>query len=109
MVMTSSAIAPKSTIFASRLGMTNKYAHDYACEDEYFEREMTLLEAKETHLPLPDTFRHKQLPMDEFMPPHWNDVRFNFRPENIDRRCYIHDNLAIYYNMKDDYMHGVGF
>ena len=80
MLMSSSGLAPKSTIFASRLGMTNKYAHDYACEDEFFEREMTLLEAKETHLPLPDTFRHKALPMDEYMPPHWNDVRFNFIP-----------------------------
>jgi len=109
MLMSSSGLAPKSTIFASRLGMTNKYAHDYACEDEFFEREMTLLDAKEATLPLPDTFRHKALPMDEYMPPHWNDVRFNFIPENIDRRCYIHDNLAIYYNMKDDYMHGVGY
>ena len=45
--------------------MTNKYAHDYACEDEYFEREMTLLDAKLVSLPLPENFRHKQLPIDE--------------------------------------------
>ena len=107
--MPNSCIVPKATVFSQRLGMTNKYAHDYACEDEFFEREMTLLDAKTTHLPLPDTFRHKSLPMDDYMPPHWNDVRFNFLPQNIDRRCYIHDNLAIYYNMDEDYMHGVGY
>lgn len=106
--MSYSAVVPKSTIFASRLGMTNKYAYDYACEDEFFEREMTLLEAKEMHLPIPDNFRHKTLPMDEYMPPHWNDVRFNFIPENIDRRCFIHDNMAIFYNFKEDYGHGMG-
>ena len=76
----SAIVAPKSAIFASRLGMTNKYAHDYACEDEYFEREMTMLDAKTAHLPLPTTHKHKDLPMDEIMPPHWNDVRFNFLP-----------------------------
>ena len=84
---------------AARLGMTNKYAHDYACEDEYFEREMTLLDAKLMHLPLPDNFRHKELPTDEMQPPHWNDVRFNYFPQNMDRRAVIHDNLAIFYNM----------
>ena len=73
-------VAPKNAIFASRLGMSNKYAYDYACEDEYFEREMTLLDAKTAHLPIPETMRHKSLPMDEVMPPHWNDVRFNFIP-----------------------------
>ena len=108
-MVNSFGIVPKSTIFASRLGMSNKYKHDYACEDEFFEREMTLLDAKLTHLPLSENFRHKVLPMDDYMPPHWNDVRFNYLPQNIDRRCYIHDNLAILYNMPDDYMHGVGF
>lgn len=72
--------APKSAQFAARIGMTNRYAHDFACEDEYFEREMTLLDSKRTTLPLPKTFRHKELPMDDIMPPHWNDVRFNFLP-----------------------------
>ena len=89
--------------------MSNKYAYDYACEDEYFEREMTLLEAKETHLPLSDNFRHKSMPDDEIQPPHWNDVRFNYLPQNIDRRMFLHDTLPIFYNMEDDYMHGVGF
>ena len=74
------AVVPKSAIFASRLGMTNRYAHDYACEDEYFEKEMTMYEAKTMHLPLPTTHKHKDLPMDDVMPPHWNDVRFNFKP-----------------------------
>ena len=89
--------------------MTNKYAYDYACEDEFFEREMTLLDAKLLSLPLPDNIRHKDAPTDELQPPHWNDVRFNYFPENIDRRCFIHDNLAIFYNMEHDYLHGVGF
>jgi hypothetical protein len=39
-------MTPRATLYATRLGMTNKYAFDYACEDEYFEREMTLAEAK---------------------------------------------------------------
>jgi len=93
------SIVPKSTIYATRLGMTNKYAYDYACEDEFFEREMTFLEARLMHLPIPDDFKHKELPIDEIYPPHWNDVRFNFHPENIDRRAFIHDNLVIFYNM----------
>ena len=98
MMMSNSCIVPKSTIYASRLGMSNKYKFDYACEDEYFEREMTLLDAKTVHLPLVQG--HKSLPMHEYVPPHWNDVRFNFKPENIDRRMFLHDNLAIYYNME---------
>jgi hypothetical protein len=89
--------------------MSNKYAYDYACEDEFFEREMTLLDAKLMSLPLPENFRHKEAPVDELLPPHWNDVRFNYFPENIDRRCFIHDNLPIFYNMEHDYLHGVGF
>ncbi len=65
---------------AARIGVHNRYKYDYACEDEYFEKEMTLLEARKLPLPLPVTFRHKQYPMDEIMPAHWNDVRFNFKP-----------------------------
>ena len=75
-----SGVAPTAVFKASRIGMTNKYAHDFACEDEYFEREMTLLDSKLTKLPLPITWKHKELPMDDIMPPHWNDVRFNFLP-----------------------------
>ena len=102
-------VIPKSVIYATRLGMTNKYAYDYACEDEFFEREMTLLEAKLHSLPLPLNYRHKSPPTDEIQPPHWNDVRFNYFPENIDRRCFIHDNLCIFYNMEHDLMHGIGY
>ena len=79
-LMPNSLIVPKSAIYATRLGMSNKYKFDYACEDEFFEREMTLLDAKLTHLPLTEDARHKVLPMDDYMPPHWNDVRFNFIP-----------------------------
>ena len=107
--MTNNIVVPKSTIYASRLSMTNKYANDYACEDEFFEREMTLLDAKIMHLPIADDFRHKSLPWDEIYPSHINDVRFNFLPQNLDRRCFIHDNMAIFYNMHEDYHHGVGY
>jgi len=46
MSRTNSVILPKAAIYATRIGMTNKYAYDYACEDEFFEREMTMLDAK---------------------------------------------------------------
>ena len=96
-------------IYASRLGMTNKYAYDYACDDEFFEREMTMYEAKSMHLPLSDKIRHKELPYNEIMPAHWNDVRFNYKPENLDRRAFIHDLLPIFYNMQEDFHHTTGF
>ena len=73
-------MGPSSSMMATRLAMTNRYANDYACEDEFFEREMTLLDSKLTHLPLSENIRHKELPVDEIQPPHWNDVRFNFIP-----------------------------
>jgi len=57
--MMAGCVVPKSAIFASRLGMSNRYAYDYACEDEYFEREMTLLDAKTAHLPIPESYKHK--------------------------------------------------
>ena len=80
-VLGRNALIPnRSAMRATRLGMTNKYAHDYACEDEFFEREMTLLDAKLMHLPMPDNWKHKELPVDDIQPPHWNDVRFNFFP-----------------------------
>lgn len=37
----------------SRIGVRNRYKYDYSVEDEYFEREMTLLEARHLPLPLP--------------------------------------------------------
>lgn len=52
-------IVSKATIYSSRLGMTNRYAYDYACEDEFFEREMTMLDAKMMHLPIPKDYSHK--------------------------------------------------
>ena len=79
-VFRSSLLTPKTLVYGTRIGMTNRYASDYACEDEFFEREMSMLDAKVTHLPLPDDWRHKDLPYDEIQPPHWNDVRFNFLP-----------------------------
>lgn len=101
--------AVKSAQFATRIGMTNRYKMDYACEDEYYEREMTLLDAKLTKLPLPLDFRHKSPPVDDMMPHHINDVRFNFVPENMDRRMFLHDNAAILYDQNNDFYHGVGY
>jgi hypothetical protein len=100
---------PKANLFASRLGMTNKYAYDYACEDEYFEREMTLLDAKLMTLPIPDDFKHKELPWDEIFPSHINDVRFNYKPQNLDRRAFIHDTTSIQYVLWRDYHHNTGY
>ncbi len=65
---------------ATRIGVRNRYKYDYACEDEYFEREMTILEARHLPVPLPVDWRHKQYPISEIMPAHFNDVRFNFLP-----------------------------
>jgi hypothetical protein len=67
---------------ASRIGVRNRYKYDYACEDEYFEREMTMYDARTLPLPLPKDFSHAQHPDNEVWPMHWNDVRFNFKPQN---------------------------
>ncbi len=81
-----------SRLYAARIGVRNRYKYDYACDDEYFEREMTVLEARHLPLPLPDDYRHKQLPLHELYPAHWNDVRFNYLPQNRDRRMFLHEN-----------------
>mmetsp|Transcript_17420 Transcript_17420/g.29314 ORF Transcript_17420/g.29314 Transcript_17420/m.29314 type:complete len:187 (-) Transcript_17420:89-649(-) len=70
---------------------------------------MTWYEAKKLHLPLPDDFGHKKFPLDQLMPEHMNDVRFNYFPQNLDRRCFIHDFKAVYYNFEDDMLHTLGF
>ena len=67
-------------LLASRIGVHNRYKWDYACVDEYFEREMTMLESRKLPMPLPETFRHKTLPYNELYPAHMNDVRYNFKP-----------------------------
>lgn len=64
----------------SRIGVRNRYQWDYSVEDDYYEREMTMLEARHLPLPLPEDFRHKTPPFHEIWPAHWNDVRFNFKP-----------------------------
>jgi hypothetical protein len=46
-------------LLGTRIGVRNRYKYDYATEDEYFEREMTLLEARHLPLPLPADWRHK--------------------------------------------------
>jgi len=73
---------PYHLMKTTRIGVTNRYAYDYACEDEYFEKEMTLLEARMLPLPLPKDFRHVEHNDNEVWPAHWNDVRFNFKPQN---------------------------
>lgn len=67
------------------------------------------MESKMIHLPLPDDFSHKSPPTDDYQPSHWNDVRFNYFPQNYDRRMFLHDNMVILYNMHEDYHHGVGY
>jgi hypothetical protein len=93
----------------SRIGVRNRYKYDYACEDEYFEREMTILEARQLPMPLPDDWRHKQLPINELIPAHWNDVRFNFLPQNMDRRMFLHDNYMHMYDFQHDAAHTLGY
>ena len=88
----SSLSTPYHLLAASRIGVHNRYANDYACEDEYFEREMTMLDARNLPLPLPKDFIHAHPPDNEIFPAHFNDVRFNYKPQNLDRRCFIHDN-----------------
>jgi hypothetical protein len=96
-------------MMATRIGVHNRYKYDYACEDEYFEREMTILEARHLPMPLPVDWRHKQLPINEYMPAHWNDVRFNFLPQNYDRRMYLHDNYMSMYDFPHDAAHTLGY
>ena len=96
-------------LMGSRIGVRNRYKYDYACEDEYFEREMTILEARHLPMPLPEDWRHKQIPINEFMPAHWNDVRFNFLPQNLDRRMFLHDNYMHMYDFTHDAAHTLGY
>lgn len=98
-----------AVVFTSRIGVKNRYRYDYACEDEYFEREMTILEARHLPLPLPKDFRHKSPPYHEIMPAHWNDVRFNFLPQNLDRRMFLHDNYMNMYDFRHDAAHTLGY
>ena len=76
----SSISHPYTLLNTARIGVRNRYAYDYACEDEYFEREMTLLEARMLPLPLPKDYRHAHPPDNEIFPGHYNDVRFNYKP-----------------------------
>lgn len=93
----------------ARIGVKNRYAYDYACEDEYFEREMTMYDARTLPLPLPKDFSHAQHPDNEVWPMHWNDVRFNFKPQNQDRRAFIHDNMMNAYDFHHDFAHTTGY
>ena len=93
----------------ARIGVHNRYKYDYACEDEYFEREMTIFEGRTLPLPLPADFKHKSIPYHEDWPAHWNDVRFNYLPQNRDRRMFMHDNLAPAYDFKNDAFHTLGY
>lgn len=53
-----------------------------------------MLEAKKTPFIIPQTVKHKNVPYHEIYPPHFNDVRFNFKPERLDRRMFIHTNMV---------------
>ena len=100
---------PYHLLRASRIGVVNRYRYDYACEDEYFEKEMTLLEARHLPLPLPQDWKHVDHNDNEVWPAHWNDVRFNFKPQNQDRRAFIHDNYMNMYDFEHDFAHNTGF
>ena len=43
------------------------------------------------------------------MPPHWNDVRFNFLPQRLDRRMFLHDNYMNAYDFPHDAAHTLGY
>ena len=70
---------------------------------------MTILEARHLPMPLPVDWRHKKIPMNEVMPAHWNDVRFNFLPQNMDRRMFLHDNYMTNYDFRHDAAHTLGY
>jgi hypothetical protein len=69
---------------------------------------MTLLEARNLPLPLPKDFAHAHPPDNEIYPAHFNDVRFNFKPQNLDRRMFIHDNYMNMYDFAHDLAHTTG-
>ena len=71
---------PYHLLATSRIGVRNRYAYDYACEDEYFQKDMTLLEARNLPLPIPKTFKHATPPDNEMLPAHHNAVQFNYLP-----------------------------
>ena len=93
----------------ARVTVINRYKYDFANEDGFHEKEMTLLEAKKMPLPMPESFRHKRPPMDELYPAHWNDVRFNHHPGFFGRRCFIHDTYFASYDIDHDVPHSLGF
>ena len=86
----------------------NRWKYEYACEDEYYEKEMNMYDAHTLPLPLPDDYVSKQYPVNDILPAHWNDVRFNYIPENVDRRMFKHDNLMNFYT-DGDTIHSHGF
>ena len=107
--MQKSVSHPYHVLATARIGVRNRYAFDYSCEDEYFQKDMTMLEARNLPLPIPMDFKHATHPDNEVWPAHWNDVRFNFLPQRQDRRMFIHDNYMNYYNFENDFAHTTGF
>ena len=107
--LTKSVSHPYHLLSTTRIGVKNRYKYDYACEDEYFEKQMTMLEARQLPLPLPKDFCHAIHPDNEVQPAHWNNVRFNFLPQRQDRRAFIHDNYMNFYNFETDFAHEADF
>ena len=70
---------------------------------------MTMLEARNLPLPLPTTFKHATPTDNEVQPAHWNSVQFNFLPQYLDRRCFIHDNYMNQYDFPHDAAHTLGY
>ena len=68
---------------------------------------MDLYEAKKVTFPI--HFERNHIPSEEVWPAHWNDVRFNFKPENLDRRHFVEERYAKQYDFAHgDYAHSAG-
>ena len=85
----------------------NRYKYEYACEDEYFHRELTIYDAKKMRFP--NYIEVKERPMNEIKPAHHNDVRFNYLPQYLDRRNPLPEQYAKQYDFcHGDFQHGFG-
>ncbi len=104
----SRGIASPTNYKLARVIPKNRYKYDYSVEDGFFEKEMTYLEAMKLPIPVPESFRHKRIPMDVLYPVHWNDVRFNHHPGFFGRRCFTHDTYFPKYDVQHDIPHSLG-
>lgn len=69
---------------------------------------MTDYEAKKLPIPLPADLKHKEFPLELYYPPHWNDVRYNYKPQNFERRQPQEEFEPPTYDFMHDATHTVG-